>query len=174
MIELCWDRTGLFIHWRHLTHHAARYTSDMMCISFSSQLFLGRRLKYLSKRQVKKASSGGETGLTKVARPGRLLGRNRQVNTFTCYLLVGVLEAQYSFRNMHNGRAICILQIFLDIYISSKPFIFIRKESIASTSSIAVQHYGFFLLITDNNNRQKPTYWACQVKHTSSQYGFPQ
>ena len=32
---------------------------------------------------------------------------------------------------------------------------------------IAVQ-YGFFFLITDNN-RQKPTYWACQVKHTSFQ-----
>ena len=75
-----------------------------------------------------------------------------------------------------SGRAICILQKILgNVDIFSKPFLFRRKYLYCIYTSIAMQYtsvavqYRFFLLITDNN-RQKPTYWACQVKHTSSQW----
>jgi hypothetical protein len=65
-------------------------------------------------------------------------------------------------------RAICILQKFLgDIDTSSKPFLFRRKESILHLDPYCRAIWILFF-ITDKN-RQKPTYWACQVKHTSSQ-----
>jgi hypothetical protein len=98
------------------------------------------------------------------------------LNRATLHFFVEFMICVRVRRNMDSvaicmlRRAICILQKFLcNMDNSSKPFLFRRNESILHLDPYCRAIYGFFFLITDKN-RKKPTYWACQVKLTSSQW----